>query len=47
MASVRKHARRKVALANYPKSEKSRKGKRSKDEWQAEQGRLELLIQKG
>jgi hypothetical protein len=47
MASVRKHARRKVALANYPPTEKSRKGKRSKDEWQAERDRLELVIQKG
>lgn len=40
----RKHERRVRALARYPKTFKSRKGKRTEIEWGEERTRLELFI---
>jgi hypothetical protein len=40
----RKHERRVRALARYPKTFQSRKGKRTEAEWNAERVRLELFI---
>ena len=45
--SVRKQARRKIALANYPKSPKSRRGTRTEEQWKAERARLEDLVKRG
>ena len=45
--SVRKQARRKSALARYPKSPKSRKGVRTEEQWAAERARLEALVNRG
>jgi hypothetical protein len=45
--SIRKQARRERALARYPKSPKSRTGRRTEEQWKAERARLEALVQRG
>lgn len=45
--SVRKQRRRKSALARYPKSPLSRKGKRTEEQWAEERVRLDHLVQSG